>query len=179
MNKLVLMIIVLSTCLALSSCGSANAKEEPPAETEPVGINDKTPYPYNIYKGVLIEDADFDVVKVKLTEIELDSEHHADVGDVISFEYYDRIDDPVRKVSKYLIDEVLVKDTEVEISFTVGDAEYTKDDDGNLFIKHIKRESGWQILTDGMNNEIPKQYLDKNGEQIYLTKKEFKNVKKE
>lgn len=179
-KRTALLLAVISACMVFSSCGEkeeSTADGSSQAQVGPVGINDKNPYPYNKYKGVLLEDADFDVVKVRITDIEQDSEHHADIGDTVSFEYYDRIEDETRKISKYLLNDVYVKDAEVEIIFTVGDAEYTKDKDGDLFIRHAKRDSGWQIISEKQNNDIPIEYLDENGEQIYITKEEYEKLK--
>ena len=182
MKKLyIIPAVLLSAVMLLTACGdsgsSTASSDSSSMDVEPIGINDKNPYKTNIYKGVLLEDADFDTVKVKITDIELDEEHIADTGDTVTFEYYDKINETPRRVSKYLVSEVFKKGVNVRILFTADDAELTKDDEGNLFIKHAARNSGWQLEAEGQTNETPKKYLDDNGEPIYITEEEFKALK--
>lgn len=180
MKKVYLLITILSLCLLFVSCGNKLTSEnEVPEDAKPIGLNDYSPYPSNRYIGILLEDADFDTVKLKITDVEWEAEHFVGIGDVIRFEFYDTINDKTRKLPKYLIQEVLKKDTKVEITFTVSDAEYTKDEEGELFIKHIDRNSGWQIVAEGQTNDIPEQYIDDTGEPIYITKEEFETMRTE
>ncbi|MBR6338112.1 MAG: hypothetical protein IKR76_10355, partial [Ruminococcus sp.] len=88
MKKLyIIPAVLLSAAILLTACGdsgsSTDTSDSSSPNVTPIGINDKNPYKTNIYKGVLLEDADFDTVKVQITDIELDEEHIADTGDTV------------------------------------------------------------------------------------------------
>ena len=128
-------------------------------------------------EGMELTKEEAEAYMAEMEDIELDEEHIADTGDTVTFEYYDKINETPRRVSKYLVSEVFKKGVNVRILFTADDAELTKDDEGNLFIKHAARNSGWQLEAEGQTNETPKEYLDDNGEPIYITEEEFKALK--